>query len=83
MQKAVDDSLICEFTKSLSVQPTILGGQVWIVVKVWRGLPVLAEVYDDRDEATRRSKILLDACNPFDDEVAVFETRVNAPQEDA
>lgn len=50
------------------------------MVKVWRGPPVLAEVYDNHWRANQRSHRLLQACNPLDDEVGVFEAEVNVPQ---
>ena len=71
-----------ETTKIHSTQPNVFARDVWVVVKVWRGLPVLAEVYDGQAKAIQRSNLLLEACNPLDDEVAVFETKVNIPQED-
>jgi hypothetical protein len=75
-----NESLTYKDDQSTSIQPNVVADKVWVVVKVWRGLPVLAEVYDNHMQATQRSHRLLHTCNPLDDEVGVFEAEVNIPQ---
>jgi hypothetical protein len=69
--------------ESFAAQPGETSQMMWVVVKVWRGIPVLAEVYDNPLQATQRSQWLLHECNPVDDEIAVFEAEVNTPQLEA
>lgn len=66
--------------ETFAAQPDETNRMVWIVVKVWRGIPVLAEVYDNPSQATQRSQWLLQECNPIDDEIGVFESELNTPQ---
>lgn len=66
--------------ESFAARPDETNRMMWVVVKVWRGIPVLAEVYDNPLQATQRSQWLHQECNPADDEVGVFETAVNTPQ---
>jgi len=50
---------------------------VWVVVKVERGIPVIAEVYNDRETALLREQALRNSCfNPNDDETEVFKTPI-------
>lgn len=69
--------------ESFAAQPGETNQTMWVVVKVWRGIPVLAEVYDNPLQATQRSQWLLQECNPIDDEIGVFESRLNTPQLEA
>lgn len=50
---------------------------LWVVVKVESGIPVLAEVYRCKRTAERRERLLRGQMNPENDEVSVFECRVN------
>ncbi len=50
---------------------------VWVVVKVERGIPVIAETYNDRETALLREQSLRNShFRPSDDETAVFETPI-------
>jgi len=44
----------------------------WIVVRVWRGIPVGIEAYRNQGAAERRERSLRKSMSP-EDEVAVFE----------
>ena len=50
------------------------GQSIWVVVKVWRGFPVLVEVYRDEQLAYTREQALRADINPDSDETGVFET---------
>jgi hypothetical protein len=50
--------------------------RVWIVVKVSRGLPSLAEAYRDKKSAYAREQALRVNINIEYDETDVFETRI-------
>lgn len=52
---------------------------VWVVVKVWRGVADMAEVYDEQQVAVERAQYLARNSDPLSDDVQVFETLVNTP----
>ena len=51
--------------------------KVWVVVKVWRGVPVTAAVYDNVDAAQIHAELLNAEIDPLEDAVEIFETEIN------
>jgi hypothetical protein len=45
----------------------------WIVVQVWRGIPIEVEIYATLRTARRRERILRQSMNPHENEVGVFK----------
>ena len=48
----------------------------WIVVEVWRGIPVQVEAYRKIRDAQVREKALRVNINPVDDETSIFKVIV-------
>jgi len=54
---------------------------VWVVVQVQSGIPVLAEVFQDKAKAERRERALIRESREEYDAVDVFESRLaHAPR---
>jgi hypothetical protein len=50
--------------------------QVWVVVEVESGIPVLAEVFANKTTAKSRERTLREDLRPDYDEVGIFEATV-------
>ncbi len=49
------------------------GSKMWVVVHIWRGIPVLVEGFYAERVAHRRARQLRRDINPDEEDVAVFE----------
>lgn len=57
-------------------------GPLWVVVEVYRGIPVGAEAYSDVQFAVEREQFLRKHIHPEDDETGIFEVWVDEVEPD-
>ncbi len=53
----------------------------WIIVKVERGVPTMAEIYTEYNDAKKREVMLRKRINEENDEIGVFHSKVKGKPE--